>query len=292
MPTIDELLALEQMGEHTFVSGNLWGSPAGSKVFGGQLAGLSLAAAFKTVDSSYVARSMHVQFIKAVVKDAPVVFKVAVVTAGTRFISRTVHAFQKQALVMQTVCNFLVEQAPDYQAAYQYQKPMPSVAAPGASADCPYLLDPQGFPHEFPAKIWVTEMDSDLTTPGPPRQRIWLESPDGLRRTAQFEQCVVAAYSDVHFLRVIVRPFGIRVMPPPEKLRKLVSIDHHIWFHQQADLGKRVLVDTWCPRLGNGRGILQSEMFTHDGRLAVTIVQEGRIEIMPAALSGRLQPKL
>ncbi|KAJ2683919.1 hypothetical protein H4R19_006944, partial [Coemansia spiralis] len=276
MPTIDELLALEQVDEHTYMSNNLWGSPVATNVFGGQLAGLSLAAAFKTVDSSYVARSMHVQFIRCVARDAPVIFKVEVVTSGTRFISRTVQAFQKMALVMQTVCNFLVEQAPDYQADYQYQRPMPSVAAPGANSDCPYLLDPQGFPNEFPAKIWVTEMDSDHTTPGPPRQRIWLESPDGQRRTAQLEQCVVAAYSDVHFIRVIVRPFGIRVVPPPASLRKLVSIDHHIWFHQRADLGKRVFVDTWCSRLGSGRGFVQSEFYAHDGRLAATVVQEGR----------------
>ncbi|KAJ1727823.1 hypothetical protein LPJ61_004377 [Coemansia biformis] len=276
--------------DQTYVSESLWGSPVSSIVFGGQLAGLSLAAAFKTVDSSYVARSMHIQFIKCVVKVAPVTFKVQDVASGSRFISRTVQAFQNSALVMQTVCNFIMEMPPDYQADFQYQKAMPDEAAPGSSADCPYLLDPQGYPNGFPAKIWVTELDSDLTTPGPPRQRIWLESPDGQRRTAQLEQCVMAAYSDVHFIRVVVRPFGIRVIPPPAQLRKLVSIDHHVWFHQQADLGKRVFVDTWCSRLGSGRGFVQSEFFTHDGRLAATVVQEGRVDIKPEMPQPR--PKL
>ncbi|KAJ2782802.1 hypothetical protein H4R18_002074 [Coemansia javaensis] len=282
MPTIDDLLALEQVDEHTFTVDRLWGSPISCIAFGGQLAGLSLVAAFKTVDSSYVARSMHVQFIKSVLKDAPATFKVQTVSAGARFISRTVLALQNGQLVMQAVCNFMVEMAPGYQADYQYQRPMPEAAAPGSHPGCPYLLDPQGFPNAFPAKIWVTELDSDHVTPGPPRQRIWLESPDGVRRTAQMEQCMMAAYSDVHFLRVIVRPFGIRVMPPPERLRKLVSIDHHIWFHQRADLGKRVLVDTWCSRFGNGRGFVQSEFFSHDGRLVATVAQEGRVEIAPS----------
>ncbi|KAJ2801318.1 hypothetical protein H4R20_003720 [Coemansia guatemalensis] len=156
---------------------------------------------------------------------------------------------------------------------------MPDVAPPGQDANCPYFLDPQGYPNNFPAKIWVTELDSDLATPTPPRQHMWLECPDKRKRKQRAEQCIVASYSDVHFTRVILRPYGMRIAPASVGLRKLLSIDHHIWFHQAVDPCQLILADSWCSRLGSGRGIVQSELFAHDGRLVATAMQEGCVEI-------------
>ncbi|KAJ2626279.1 hypothetical protein H4R22_004872 [Coemansia sp. RSA 1290] len=160
---------------------------------------------------------------------------------------------------------------------------MPDVALPGSTSDCPFVLDPQGYPKAFPAMIWVTELDRDHATPAPPRQQMWLECPDKQQRSEQAKQCIVAMYSDVHFTRVIVRPYGIRIAPPPRHLRKIVSIDHHMWFHQEADPNNPIFVDTWCSQLSSGRGVVQSEMFAHDRRLVATIMQEGRVEIDPSA---------
>ncbi|KAJ1743684.1 hypothetical protein LPJ78_000918 [Coemansia sp. RSA 989] len=166
---------------------------------------------------------------------------------------------------------------------YLARKGMPDVALPGSTSDCPFVLDPQGYPKAFPAMIWVTELDRDHATPAPPRQQMWLECPDKQQRSEQAKQCIVAMYSDVHFTRVIVRPYGIRIAPPPRHLRKIVSIDHHMWFHQEADPNNPILVDTWCSQLSSGRGVVQSEMFAHDRRLVATIMQEGRVEIDPSA---------
>ncbi|KAJ2314458.1 hypothetical protein IWW54_000906 [Coemansia sp. RSA 2705] len=242
MLTIDEMLGLRQIDESTFASTHLWGGPVTPNAFGGQLVALSLAAAFKTVPSNYIARR----------------------------------------LAMQTVCNFIAHKPDDYQAEFQYQKPMPDVALPGAGIDSPFLLDPQGYPNQIPVMIWVTELDRDHATPAPPRQRMWLECPSKQKRDRQFEQCVVALYSDVHLTRVIVRPFGIRVAQPPRHLRKILSIDHHVWFHQCVDPGRPMLVDTECAQLSAGRGIVRSEVYAHDRRLAATIMQEGRVEIDPS----------
>ncbi|KAJ2349252.1 hypothetical protein GGF43_004437 [Coemansia sp. RSA 2618] len=183
---------------------------------------------------------------------------------------------------MQTVCTFLAQKAQDFQAEFKYQKEMPEAERPG-SGSSPFLLDPQGYPNNFPAKIWVTELDSDHARPAPAQQTMWLESPDKNERPTQTWQCVVALYSDVHFTRVIVRPFGIRMAPPPRYLRKIVSIDHHVWFHEAVDARRPILVSTACAQLSRGRGVVQSEMFAHDRRLVATVVQEGRVEIDPHA---------
>ncbi|KAJ1833042.1 acyl-CoA thioesterase [Coemansia sp. RSA 2711] len=282
MLTIDEMLGLRQIDESTFASTHLWGGPVTPNAFGGQLVALSLAAAFKTVPSNYIARSLHTQFIDAVDKTKPATFTVQDYAPGTRLVWRTVTCVQDERLAMQTVCNFIAHKPDDYQAEFQYQKPMPDVALPGAGIDSPFLLDPQGYPNQIPVMIWVTELDRDHATPAPPRQRMWLECPSKQKRDRQFEQCVVALYSDVHLTRVIVRPFGIRVAQPPRHLRKILSIDHHVWFHQCVDPGRPMLVDTGCAQLSGGRGIVRSEVYAHDRRLAATIMQEGRVEIDPS----------
>ncbi|KAJ2611486.1 hypothetical protein H4S08_003131 [Coemansia sp. RSA 1365] len=279
MLSIDELLELTLTDTNTFTTERLWGPPTTPNAYGGQLVGLSLAAAFRTVNDNYIARSVHAQFLRSVDKLEPIVFKVQALNSGRRHTSRAVNGFQNNRLVMQTVCNLILQTPPVHQTSYGYQKPMPAVAAPGQDTNCPYFLDPQGYPNNFPVKVWVTELDSDLVTPKPPRQRMWLECPNRHKRREQEEQCIVAAYSDVHFTRVILRPYGMRIAPASEGLRKLLSIDHHIWFHHAADLSQRILVDSWCSRLSAGRGIVQSEMFAHDGRFVATAMQEGCVEI-------------
>ncbi|KAJ1810594.1 hypothetical protein LPJ75_004201 [Coemansia sp. RSA 2598] len=249
--TLDNLLELDQIESGVFVSRRLWGSPAAKNIFGGQLVGLGLAAAFRT-------------------------FRVQGLVSACKIVTRTVLGYQDGQPVMQMVCNFMQHRVAESDEP-GYQKPMPDVPFPGAQADCPFVLDPQGYPEGFPAKIWATSLDHDHETPGPPRQTLWIESPEASSRTAQNNQCILAMYSDVHFTRVIVRPFGIRIAPASKCLRRIVSADHHIWFHRaNSDC---LLFDTHCPQLHGGRGIVQSQVYCRDGHLVATVVQEGRVDI-------------
>ncbi|KAJ1816095.1 DNA repair protein rad14 [Coemansia sp. RSA 2599] len=274
--TLDSLLELDQIGSGVFVSRRLWGSPAAKNIFGGQLVGLGLAAAFRTVDQQYISRSLHVQFLRQVVRGLQVEFRVQGLVSACKIVTRTVLGYQDGQPVMQMVCNFMQHRVAESDEP-GYQKPMPDVPFPGAQADCPFVLDPQGYPEGFPAKIWATSLDHDHETPGPPRQTLWIESPEASSRTAQNNQCILAMYSDVHFTRVIVRPFGIRIAPASKCLRRIVSADHHIWFHRaNSDC---LLFDTHCPQLHGGRGIVQSQVYCRDGHLVATVVQEGRVDI-------------
>ncbi|KAJ1721735.1 hypothetical protein LPJ53_003771 [Coemansia erecta] len=278
MYTLDDLLDLTQKDDNVFSSRHLWGSPAAPNVFGGQLVGLGLAAAFRTVDDGYIARSLHAQFLKQVLGGGPPVeLQVASLSSTCKVVTRTVLCFQAGIPVMQMVCNFMRNRVAGADEP-GYQKSMPDVPIPGTSADCQFILDPQGYPGGFPVKIWARELESDCETPAPPRQQIWLENPEPRQRTAQAEQCILATYTDVHFTRVIVRPYGIRIAPAPasECLRGIVSIDHHIWFHRTGDSGC-VLVDTQCSQFHGGRGIVSSEVYGTDGTLVATAVQEGRV---------------
>ncbi|KAI8325198.1 Thioesterase/thiol ester dehydrase-isomerase [Martensiomyces pterosporus] len=307
---IRDMLELEEVGGWMYASKMLWSPPAAPIVFGGQLVGLSLAAGFRTVDNDFIAHSLHTQFLRRVDKSSPVEFKVTELSSGCNFVSRTVDCFQNKKPVMHMICNF-TKQDGKRNTQHEYQKQIPDIALPESEVpgipsepaiSAPssnvkdddedtlvegkghYVLDPQGYPYGFPAEIWVKELDKDLTKPAPPKQHMWLRCPSTTPRQIQFQQCILATYSDLHFTRVIVRPFGIRVAPWPKILKKIVSIDHHIWFHKLADPSDFILVDTWCSQFSSGRGIVQSEMYSEDGQYVASVVQEGRVEIDPAAV--------
>ncbi|KAJ1644924.1 hypothetical protein J3B02_002810 [Coemansia erecta] len=287
MVTLDDLLELDQIDTSVFVSRRLWGSPMAKQIFGGQLVGLGLAAAFRTVDQKYISRSMHVQFLKRVVRGSQVEFRVQGLVSACKIVTRTVLGYQNGHPVMQMVCNFMQHRVAESDEP-GYQRPMPDVPFPGTQPDCPFVLDPQGYPDGFPAKIWATSLDHDHETPGPPTQHLWIESPEACSRTLQTNQCILAMYSDVHFTRVILRPLGIRIAPASKCLRKIVSVDHHIWFHRaNTDC---LLFDTRCPQLYGGRGVVQSQVFSRDGQLVASVVQEGRVDIDSRAMLAR--PKL
>lgn len=55
------------------------------------------------------------------------------------------------------------------------------------------------------------------------------------------------------------------------------SLDHAIWFHRQPDPGQWLLFDQASPAASGGRGLNMGKIFTADGLLVATVVQEGLI---------------
>ena len=56
---------------------------------------------------------------------------------------------------------------------------------------------------------------------------------------------------------------------------KMASLDHAMWFHRTFRADEWVLYDQTAISSGAGRGLAGGAIFTADGTLAVTVVQEG-----------------
>ncbi|ORX71937.1 Thioesterase/thiol ester dehydrase-isomerase [Linderina pennispora] len=290
---IDTLLELEEVGDGSFKSRQLWNPPHAPSVFGGQLMGQALAAAFHTTGADWIAHSLHTQFLRRVTVSAPVHFTVVTLGQGRNYCSRVITSHQNNKPVMHMICNF-VTHGSNVASKHAYQKEMPGFVPPEAGApgtppvaggnpasENHYVLDPQGYPGGFPAEIWVKEVDEDIAVPAPAKQHLWLRCPDNRLRSQQTQQCILVTYSDLLFTRVTLRPFGVRVAPAPDTLRRLVSIGHHVWFHKPADPGDFLLYKTECPQLSHGRGIVVGEMFSRDGSFVASTAQEARVEVDP-----------
>ena len=56
-----------------------------------------------------------------------------------------------------------------------------------------------------------------------------------------------------------------------------ISLDHAMWFHRRFRADEWLLYAQDTPSASGGRGFARGEVFTADGKLAVTVVQEGLV---------------
>ena len=58
------------------------------------------------------------------------------------------------------------------------------------------------------------------------------------------------------------------------------SLDHCMWFHQPFRADEWMLYDTDSPIAHGGRGLARGFLYSGDGELAVSMVQEGLTRII------------
>jgi acyl-CoA thioesterase-2 len=57
------------------------------------------------------------------------------------------------------------------------------------------------------------------------------------------------------------------------------SLDHAMWFHRPFRADEWLLYDQQSPSTHGGRGLGQARIYTQDGRLAVSVIQEGLVRV-------------
>jgi acyl-CoA thioesterase-2 len=79
-------------------------------------------------------------------------------------------------------------------------------------------------------------------------------------------------------LDTTVLPFGLSWDSPG---MQMASLDHAMWFHRPFRADDWLLYDQKALSTSAGRGLAGGAIFTSDGRLAVTVVQEGLARVGP-----------
>ena len=88
-----DLLTIDRKEKYHFVGQNY--KPAWGRVFGGQVLGQSLHAAYQTVPNNRIAHSMHGYFILGGDVNIPIDYHVDDIRDGRSFTTRRVVAFQE-----------------------------------------------------------------------------------------------------------------------------------------------------------------------------------------------------
>ena len=113
----------------------------------------------------------------------------------------------------------------------------------------------------------------DDSSPGAPRQRVWFRA-NGSLPDGQILHSYVATYaSDMTVLDTSLNPHGGsgigRVF--------MASLDHAVWFHRPFRADEWLLYDQDSPTASGGRGLGRGLIYSADGRLVASVVQEGLI---------------
>jgi acyl-CoA thioesterase-2 len=87
---------------------------------------------------------------------------------------------------------------------------------------------------------------------------------------------VLAYASDLTLLSVSLVPHGLFIGDP--RLQP-ASLDHAMWFHRPFRADEWLLYDQLSPSASGGRGLATGRLFTRDGRLVASVVQEGLIRV-------------
>lgn len=253
------------------------GSP---QVYGGQVLGQALQAAYATVDGGRVVHSLHAYFLRRGDFNAPVVYFVDRSRDGHSFSSRRVTAIQHGEQIFNLSASFQVPEA-----GFEHQLEMPAVPLPeelpssfaiGSESIEGRASRLRQFLHERPIEFRLVPRAA-VAGPGAPRQYLWIRTVDRLPEGDQLHRCLLAYASDFHLL-------GTTLLPHEQELatRKLTiaSIDHTMWFHRPVRMDEWLLYATDSPSASGARGFTRGSLFTRDGSLVASTAQEGLIRAL------------
>lgn len=274
-----QLLELEQLEVNLFRGASRdIGAP---QVFGGQVLGQALRAAYATVEGRSV-HSLHAYFLRRGDFNAPIVYQVDRSRDGGSFSSRRVVAIQHGAQILHMAASF---QEPE--AGLEHQMSMPEVPPPESLPDLRELIEAQHAP--LPAAVRrfvgrnspfefrsVQPQDYGNPQPGPPRQDVWFRAVDQLDGDLSRHACLLAYVSDYHLIGTAMRPHGLTLASPGVVV---ASIDHAMWFHRPVRVDEWLLYSIESPVAAGSRGFARASLFTREGVLVASTAQEGLLRV-------------
>lgn len=250
------------------------------RVFGGQVAAQALVAAGRTVPADRPPHSLHAYFLRPGDPGAPIVYTVDRIRDGRSFTTRRVVAVQQGRTIFNLTASFHKPES-----GFDHQLPLRRV-----------VPDPEELPtvaeevrerlHDLPASLERMERrmpfeiryaDRLRWTPeeiegAEPRSAVWMRAVGPLGDDPLVHTCALTYASDMTLLdavRIPVEPlWGPRGFD-------MASLDHAMWFHRPFRADEWFLYDQESPIATGGRGLARGRIYDREGRLLVSVVQEG-----------------
>jgi acyl-CoA thioesterase-2 len=269
-----ELLDLEKIEENIFRGV----SPKDrmQRVFGGQVLGQALVAAGRTVEGR-VCHSFHAYFLRAGDPKVPILYEVDRSRDGASFTARRVVAIQHGRQIFNLAASFqTVEQG------YEHQFDMPTVPPPEDLLDEHTLRmrEIDKMPPE--AREWALRPRPIELRPvvyrgfynrekSEPFDNIWIRASGRLPDDVITQQAVLAYASDMSLLDTALMPHGVDWHSGIQ----MASLDHAMWFHHPFRVDDWLLYAQDSPSASGARGFNRGAMYTREGKLVASVVQEG-----------------
>ncbi|HVA53582.1 MAG TPA: acyl-CoA thioesterase II [Acidimicrobiales bacterium] len=243
------------------------------RTFGGQVAAQALMAAGRTVDRGRV-HSLHSYFLRPGDPTTPILYEVDRIRDGKSFTTRRVVAVQHGRAIYNMQASFHTDEI-----SIEHQIPMPDV--PGPESVAPLIervksefgeVDEWFSRHHPIDQRFLGELPWNPNRSKDPCQRIWIKADGTLPDDPLLHACVVTYASDMSLFDAILKPHSIKW---DDGSFMGASLDHCMWFHHDLRADEWLLFDTESPIAFGGRGLARGFLFSRDGELKVSMVQEG-----------------
>ena len=255
------------------------GSP---QVFGGQVLGQALVAAYKTIgEGRGDCHSLHAYFLRRGDFEAPIVYQVDRSRDGHSFTTRHVTAIQHGEQIFRLAASF---QTPE--SGLEHADAMPNVPAPELLS--PYrpeqdpLLETLPEPvrrmlsHSRPIEFRPVQTPQ-LIKPQPTAavKQVWFRAVDRVPSDESWlHRCLLAYVSDYNLLDTALRPHAVPIIN-----LQMASIDHAMWIHRPFRVDDWLLYAVDSPSASGGRGLCRGSIYTREGLLIASTAQEGLMRV-------------
>jgi acyl-CoA thioesterase-2 len=109
-------------------------------------------------------------------------------------------------------------------------------------------------------------------SPGSYRSLVWLRADGELPDDPLLHVCLMTYASDMTLLDTVLRAHRTSWT---ESVATGASLDHAMWFHRPFRADRWLLYVQDSPSASGARGLARGEVFTEEGQLVVSVVQEG-----------------
>lgn len=277
------LLDLEELEQNIFRAHSP--EEGSQRVFGGQVLGQALVAAGRSVEhADFPAHSFHAYFLRPGDPKRPILYQVDRTKDGRAFVTRRVIAIQHGRAIFHMEASF---HRPER--GLDHQDSMPEVPEPESLPHWRDRIQPlidhapdegtrRWLERERPLDTrFVTQVDPLAPAKLPPRLVLWFRAAGRLPEPLLLHQCIAAYASDMSLLDTVMLPHGIGWL---DRSYQVASLDHAMWFHREFRADDWLLYAQQSPAAAAGRGFSTGQIYSRDGRLVASVVQEGLIRLV------------
>jgi acyl-CoA thioesterase-2 len=250
------------------------------RVFGGQVIGQALVAAYRTVEDR-PPHSLHAYFLLPGDPKVPLIYEVDRLRDGKSFSTRRVIAIQHGQPIFSMAVSFHIDEE-----GFEHQAKMPEVPRPDALPSeaeikqnfLRMMPDPvrRYYERERPIELRPVEFERYLGKKfDDARFNVWIRAGQ-LPDDPAIHRCVLAYASDMTLLDSSLLPHGHSVF---EKEIMAASLDHALWIHRPFRADEWLLYAQDSPNMHGARGLSRGLIFTESGKLVASVAQEGLVRV-------------
>ena len=282
MNTVDdllELLKLKKKEDHFLGTSKTIGS---NSVFGGQVLAQSLYAAYNSISNNRILHSLHSYFLERGDLETPIKYYVDQIRDGGSFSTRRVTAKQKDKTIFILAASFQKKESGHK----FYKKINEKIKQPEDLLSTMQLKKKYGLfmskklksflsverPVEFKP---IQRTNPILKKNIPPKLDVWFRIKGEIpSMTLDVKQQILTYVSDYNILSTTLFP---HLTKADFSNTIMASLDHSMYFYRDFDFSDWLLYRIESTNTSNARGMSIGHVYTRDGVLIATAIQEGLI---------------